>query len=204
MSSKRKSSKEPSCPKHYILREGYTRKSYSRKDGSRVKSSYVPSVCVKGLHGRSSKGIPLIKIKDKHLLKPYGYSTKKDKYARRRALKQAVKAMGSLTVLRYVNAIRTLQKSHPKKFKVFDKDVKYLQKKYFRHRKGWMNKVSRKLKSRATHKKDYDKIFTQMGGQLASREILAGGSDHLVQQYYEESLDKTRQMKKMFDAGVKF
>jgi hypothetical protein len=79
---------------------------------------------------RRSKTRRLIKIQKSGDLKKYGYEkvVTLTKEERETALKKAIKAYGSLTVLKKVNAIRVLTKrTNPKLSKVLGEDVKFIQ-----------------------------------------------------------------------------
>jgi hypothetical protein len=101
-----------------IRRSSYVRKSYTRKDGTKVKGSI------------KDQGRKLFEIKDKGLLTRNGYSLKKNSKERKTSLRRASKEKGMLSVLRHINAIRTLQKNNPDNFKKLDQDVKFVQKEY--------------------------------------------------------------------------
>ena len=77
---------------------------------------------------KSSKKI-LIKIpsEDEGILGKYGYTLKDSHDNRIKALKKAFKENDHLKILRHLNAIRTLQKSHESNYKKLDKDMKWLQ-----------------------------------------------------------------------------
>jgi hypothetical protein len=85
-------------------------------------------------HKRKGKGKGktrrLIKITKQGDLKKYGYSQIVDltQEEREDALRKAIKAYGSLTVLKKVNAIRVLTKrTNPKLSKILGEDVKFIQ-----------------------------------------------------------------------------
>lgn len=117
-----------------IRRSSYTRKSYIRKDGVKVKGSKVKSSLIKD-RGQKGKGKKLFEVKDKGFLSEKGYGLKKSDSARQTSLRKASKEKGSLSVLRHLNAIRTLQKSNPENYKKLDKDVKFVQKEYKKEKK---------------------------------------------------------------------
>ena len=120
-------------PDRMIRRASYKRKSYTRKDGIKVKSSKVKSSMIKDV-GKIGKGRRLFEIKDKGMLTDEGYSLKKSLKQRKNSLKKASKKNSTLTVLRHLNAIRTLQKNNYDNFKKLDKDVKFVQKEYSREK----------------------------------------------------------------------
>ena len=74
----------------------------------------------------------LIKIPDYDigLLSDYGYSLKNNHETRIKAIKKSMKEHSLLKILRHLNALRTLHKSHEKLFNKFDKDLKWVQKEY--------------------------------------------------------------------------
>ncbi len=118
------------CPVGKIERDGYYRHSYTKKSGTKVKGKYVKEACIdnKGVPGKYAPGtVPQVKLK-KGLLTKHGYSTKLPSKERLEALKRAVKEDGYVGTLRHVVYIRTLSKNNPKLFKIYDTDVKNLQK----------------------------------------------------------------------------
>jgi hypothetical protein len=117
-----------------IRRSSYIRKSYTRKDGTKVKRSKVKSSLIKD-QGKIGKGRKLFEIKDKGFLTKNGYSLKKTSKQRKTSLKRASKEKGMLSVLRHLNAIRTLQKNNPDNYKKLDHDVKFVQKEYKNEKK---------------------------------------------------------------------
>jgi hypothetical protein len=82
--------------------------------------------------GKPGKGPVYFTIpkEDIGLLEKYNYSLKNNFEERIKSLKKANKALSKLNVLRYINAIRTLQKSHEKYYNKLDKDMKWLQENY--------------------------------------------------------------------------
>ena len=112
-----------------IRRKSYVRKSYTRKDGTKVKGSRVKSSLIED-RGQPGKGQKLFEIKNNGFLRQEGYSLSKSQSQRRVSLKKASIDNGTLSVLRHLNAIRTLQKSNPNNYKKLDMDVKYVQKEY--------------------------------------------------------------------------
>jgi hypothetical protein len=67
----------------------------------------------------------------KGTLGKYGYSAKISTVKRRAALAKAVKAYGRNTVIRKLNAVKTLQKNkNPKVSSIFSSDMKWIQGKY--------------------------------------------------------------------------
>lgn len=115
------------CPKGTIKVEGYT---YTKKDGKKVK---VGSKCTPD-KGKPGKGPKLFTIpkKDEGLLGDYGYELKISHEKRTKAIKKSIKKNGALKVLRFLTAIRTLNKSNERYFNKLDKDVKWVQKNYFK------------------------------------------------------------------------
>ena len=113
-----------------IRRSSYVRKSYTRKDGVKVKSSLIKD------QGKIGKGRKLFEIKDKGFLTKNGYSLEKSSDERKKSLRRASKEKGMLSVLRHLNAIRTLQKNNHDNFNKLDKDVKFVQKEYRKDKKN--------------------------------------------------------------------
>ena len=110
------------CKKGQILKKGYTTK----------KGTKVSPTCVKDM-GKPGKSPVIFTIpkKDEGLLGDYGYELKISHEKRVKAIKKSIKINGELKVLRYLNAIRTLNKSNERYFNKLDKDVKWVQKNYF-------------------------------------------------------------------------
>jgi hypothetical protein len=79
---------------------------------------------------KSSKVIIKIPIEDEGLLSDYGYSLKNSHEDRIKAIKKSMKEHSLLKILRHLNALRTLHKSHEKLFNKLDKDFKWIQKEY--------------------------------------------------------------------------
>ena len=71
-----------------------------------------------------------IPIEDEGLLSDYGYSLKNSHEDRIKAIKKSMKDNNLLKILRHLNALRTLQKSHEKLCNKLDKDLKWVQKEY--------------------------------------------------------------------------
>ena len=111
------------CSKGQILKKGYT-----TKKGTKVKPT-----CVKDM-GKPGKGPVLFKIpkEDEGLLGNYGYELKFSHEKRTKAINKSIKSNGKLKVLKYLVALRTLNKSNQRYFNKFDKDVKYVQKMFFK------------------------------------------------------------------------
>ena len=110
------------CGRSQILRKAYT-----RRDGTRVKA-----VCVKnkGLPGRtiaSAKVLPKLKVGK---LTRYGYYTDLSAKARLASLSKSVRGVGYATTIRRVVAIRNYSEHNPKLLKIYETDIKNLQKKY--------------------------------------------------------------------------
>jgi hypothetical protein len=125
-----KSIRQGRCPVGQVMKEGYYRHSYKKKSGTEVKGKYVKQACIpnKGMVGKvlpSAKAIPKLQ---KGELTKYGYSTHKNEKERLQSLIQAVKELSYATVIRKLNAVRTLSKSDAKLFKIYSKDIENLQK----------------------------------------------------------------------------
>ena len=110
------------CPKGKILK-----KSYTTKKGTKVKPTCIQD------QGKPGKGPVLFTIpeKDEGLLGDYGYELKISHEKRVKAIKKSIKNNGKLKILRFLVAIRTLNKSNERYFTKLDKDVKWVQKNYF-------------------------------------------------------------------------
>jgi len=119
------------CPRGMIYRRPYTRRvrrvGRGRRAGSmiRIKGKCIPD------KGRKGKGPKLITIKQKGILTQFGYGVSKTEAVSRAALVKAARKYTPLSTLRRLVAIRTLNKSNPKTYNKLDKDVKFLQRKYF-------------------------------------------------------------------------
>ena len=110
-----------SCPPGTIVRNAYVRKRFGRK-------SLVPASCIRDL-GNPGKGFPGkgpgIGPLRKGVLQRYGYAKVKTLTvaARREALAKAVKADGSLTVWRHLNALFVyMKRTAPTSSKIFKAD----------------------------------------------------------------------------------
>ena len=117
------------CPSGKILRKGYNRKSYRKASGQKVAKAYVPATCVpdKGKPGKGPKTLP--PVKEKGLLRKYGYSSKLNQQSRAKALVQASTREGPLVVLRHLNLIRNYQSDERVKRKMTH-DVQFLSRMY--------------------------------------------------------------------------
>ena len=114
------------CKKGQILRTGYE---YTKKNTN--KTVKVKPTCIED-KGKPGKGPKLIIIpkEDIGLLDKYNYTLKNNYEERIKSLKKANKELSKLKVLRYINALRTLQKSNEKYYNKLDRDMKWLQKNY--------------------------------------------------------------------------
>jgi hypothetical protein len=114
------------CPKGQIMRVGYEFTKKSTKKLVKVKPSCIDD------KGKSGKGPVYFKIpkEDIGLLDKYNYSLKNNFEERIKSLKKANKELSKLKVLRYINALRTLQKSNEKYYNKLDRDMKWLQANY--------------------------------------------------------------------------
>jgi hypothetical protein len=79
---------------------------------------------------KSKKNLIIMSKEDIGMLTKYGYHLANSFEDRIKSLKKALKHTSHLTVLKRVNAIRTLHKSHPIYYNKLDKDMKWLQKYY--------------------------------------------------------------------------
>ena len=113
-----------------IQRVGY---SYIKKKTN--KQVNVKSTCVED-RGRPGKGPKLFQIPeyDVGLLSKYGYSLAHSHEDRIKSIKKAMKENSELKILRHINALRTLQKSNEKNYNKLDKDLKWVEKDYKKHK----------------------------------------------------------------------
>ena len=128
------------CPKGYILRRGYTRKFRPniQREGFTVRrkgrlytvkpkkeTTIVPAGCIRnrGLPGKGPKeGEGIGKLRKGELIK-YGYSYRLSDSARHKALDNAVKAYGALSVYRKLDAVAKLSlRTAPDASAIFAKD----------------------------------------------------------------------------------
>ena len=133
------SGSKKNCGPGKIMREPYVRKSYwrnayTRADGvhiprTRVAESTVPATCVldMGNVGRGEKVLP--KPGNIIHLSAFGYSIRKSKGQRQKALLQASERYGMLKVMRRLNLLRNFQPI-PKNKQLFSEDVEYLKRQY--------------------------------------------------------------------------
>jgi|APSaa5957512622_1039677.scaffolds.fasta_scaffold94402_2 hypothetical protein len=138
--SKKGSRKNP-CGVGKILKDGYYRKAYRIKsyiksdgtkvNGTSVKSAFVAPTCIQD-KGKIGKGPKLFQIKKNGMMRKYGYSTSGLMKSRRLSIDKAIKNNEKHEVLKHLVAIRTLNKSNKDLYDVLDKDVKYIQGKYFK------------------------------------------------------------------------
>ena len=99
-----------------------------RSKGKRGSKRKSPRKSSKRRSKRRSNIIPPLA---KGTLGKYGYSAKISTVKRRAALAKAVKAYGRNTVIRKLNAVKTLQKNkNPKVSSIFGSDMKWIQGKY--------------------------------------------------------------------------
>jgi hypothetical protein len=116
------------CKKGEILKKGYIRKGYTRKDGTKVKATKVKAYCVKdtGMAGKVLSKYKVIKLDKQNLLAKYGYSTKLSSKDRFKKLLKAISHYTYSTVVKRINAIRTLSKSNKRLFDIYSKDLNNL------------------------------------------------------------------------------
>ena len=133
-------SRKISCGVGKILKDGYYRKAhrinpYIKNDGKKVSGSTIKSVFVKPSciqdRGKVGKGPKLFRVTNTGMLRKYGYSTSALMKSRRIAIDKSIKHNEKHEVLKHLVAIRTLNKSNKDKYDILDKDVKYIQNKYF-------------------------------------------------------------------------
>lgn len=127
-SPKRKSPKRKSpCKKGEILKKGYVREGYFKQSGVYVPSTYVESACIKDI-GEPGKGKSLFPLEEPKNFGKYGYHyAEKSKTKRQAILKKALKEVDHLALLRYLNALRILNKPRPELYINLDEDFKYIQ-----------------------------------------------------------------------------
>jgi hypothetical protein len=121
------------------IRKGYNRKEYLRKDGTRVAASHVSATAVDPTcvadQGKPGKGPKTLPEPDKLIqLHTFGYSIKKNKEDRHKALRDAAAASDLLLVYRRLNLLRNYQANAASKA-IFDADVDYLKKLYAKQKK---------------------------------------------------------------------
>ncbi len=149
------------CPKGKIRRSSYT-----KKDGTRVASTCVPDKGKPGKTPKSQKILP--PIKNNKYLRSSGYSTKKSKSERHKALdKVAAKSAknnstslqkGYAEVEKHLNLVRNYTPKGTKVHKTMSEDMKYLKMKrlasggYKKSRRSSKKKSSRSKKSKKSRK----------------------------------------------------
>ena len=112
------------------LKKGYNRKSYTTKKGTKIPKTHVGMTCIKehGLPGKVLDESKVITISNKNKLSNYGYSIKKNINVRNKALLEAIKEYGYLSVLKKLVALRTLTRvSNSEQSQIHDIDIKKLQ-----------------------------------------------------------------------------
>lgn len=117
------------CPAGFIKRAAFTRRL------ARGRKSYVPEQCIRnvGAPGKGLRGGPGIGPLRKGELVKFGYSdvVNKTRNARHAALSRAVKAYGSLSVWRKLNAVQVYtRRLSPASSKVFKADMDWIRSKY--------------------------------------------------------------------------
>ena len=132
------------CGRRQILRKAYT-----RRDGTRVHATCIKN---KGLPGRtiaSAKVLPKLKVGK---LTRYGYHADKSAKARLAALSKSVRGVGYATTIRRVVAIRNYSEHNPRLLKIYETDIKNLQKKY-RNKRSKFRVNSKKRKPRKSSRR---------------------------------------------------
>jgi len=110
------------CKSGTILRKTHTRTTKTKKTVS------IKAHCIKD-RGLPGKGPELIKNLKKGKLSKYGYSSGESITSRQSSLKKAVKAYGSGSVIKKLNAVKVLQRNtNPKVSKIFGDDLIWVQK----------------------------------------------------------------------------
>jgi len=131
--------KNKGCPPGYIMRKGYTRKFRQSltKSGFTVRrkgklftvhptaeSVHVGEKCIRERTPRRATGIG--KLRKGELIK-YGYQYRLSDRLREKALKNAIKAYGALSVYRKLDAVAKLSvHSAPDASKIFAKDREWI------------------------------------------------------------------------------
>jgi hypothetical protein len=118
------------CSKKKIIRVDYT---YIRKKTG--KKINVKPTCINDQE-KLGKGPKLITMPsyDVGLLSDYGYSLKNSHEQRIKAIRKSMKIHSELKILRHINALRTLHKSHKSLFNKLDKDMKWIQNDYMKQK----------------------------------------------------------------------
>ena len=80
----------------------------------------------KNKNNKKSKKVILPKPSIEYDLKPFGYKLSKSEQDRRVSLRKASKKHGTLAILRRLNLIRILSKSHKHNYDRYTLDVEYL------------------------------------------------------------------------------
>lgn len=115
-----------SCPRGSISRRSYKYVKKSLRKSIKVRASCVRS---KGLRAKGIKPKRVIKILTKGALSKFGYHLADKSSVRQVALKKAVEKYGAGSVIKKLNAVRTLTKNvAPKNAKRYTKDIKFVQK----------------------------------------------------------------------------
>ena len=128
---KRKSpAKSTKCPSGQILRKGYMRQGFFKQSGTYVPASFVESACIEDI-GKPGKGEKLFDLTEPIGFYKFGYHyADKSASKRQTSLGKAMKEVNVLSLLRYINALRTLNKSRPDLYYNLDMDLKYIQSQY--------------------------------------------------------------------------
>lgn len=162
-----------SCPKGYILREGYKKESYKShsKKGEpiKVKASWTKPECIKSQTGKSEKGKKLITIIEKDVLGKYGYDDVKSlsPSERRRALRKAIKEIKPLSVYRRLVALSTLNKGKDSSLsKILKEDSEWIktQTEYVADRANSKSSKGSKNSKNSKSSKNSKKSTKQKGG----------------------------------------
>jgi hypothetical protein len=143
------------CGPGQIKREGYYTKAHMShtKSGKEidVKGHWVAPGCIDSVLGRNTKGVKLITLMEKDVLKPFGYE-KVDlmtKLERQKALKKAIKVIKPLSIYRRIIAIATLNKNKDAKlYKILREDANWI-----KTQPEYIKQKSYKKSSKVTSKK---------------------------------------------------
>jgi hypothetical protein len=118
------------CPSGQILRKGYMRQGFFKESGTYVPASFVESACIEDI-GKPGKGEKLFDLTEPIGFYKFGYHyADKSASKRQNSLAKAMKEVNSLSLLRYINALRTLNKNRAELFYNLDMDLKFIQQQY--------------------------------------------------------------------------
>jgi hypothetical protein len=108
-----------SCGTGFIIRKGYT-----TKKGVHVSPSCITDV------GQPGKGVALFKLKTPMHFEKFNYHILLPLDERQSILQVALKEVEPISLLKYLVALRTVNKSNPTKYANLDSDVSFVQSLY--------------------------------------------------------------------------